>query len=218
MTNRRRFLQSAAVPAVAGFPTIVPGSALGLNGAVAPGNRVTLATIGVGWMGGDHVNAFLKVPDTQYVAVCDVDEEHLAAAKDKIDAAYGNKDCATYRAFEELLSRRDIDAVSIAGPRSLARHRGLSARQGRQGLLQRKAAGAQLQRRPRHGRGLETLRPCLADRKLAAIAGALPPRLRVGAQRPHRQSSHASRLGCPAATPISPRPKIRRHSPIRPRR
>ena len=116
MTNRRRFLQSAAVPAVGGFPTIVPGSALGLNGAVAPGNRVALATIGVGWMGGDHLTAFLKVPETQYVAVCDVDEEHLAAAKEKIDAANGNKDCAVYRAFEELLSRRDIDAVSIAVP------------------------------------------------------------------------------------------------------
>jgi len=117
MPNRRRFLQSLSAPAVAaGFPAIIPGTALGFNGAISPGNRVTIATIGVGWMGGDHVTAFLKVPEAQYVAICDVDDEHAQAAKDKIDARYGNKDCVTYRAFEEVLSRRDIDAVSIATP------------------------------------------------------------------------------------------------------
>jgi predicted dehydrogenase len=116
MANRRKFLQSLSAPALAAFPALVPGSALGLNGSVAPSDRVTLATIGTGWMGGDHVTLFLKVPEAQYVAVCDLDEEHLAAAKAKIDKAYGNRDCAVYRAFEELLSRRDIDAVSIAVP------------------------------------------------------------------------------------------------------
>src|SRR5579864_6775194 len=108
--QRRQFLQSLAAPA------IIPASALGLNGAVAPSNRVALATIGVGWMGGSHLGAFLKIPDAQYVAVCDVDDDHLRDAKDRIDAKYGNKDCVAYHAFEEVLSRRDIDAVSIAVP------------------------------------------------------------------------------------------------------
>jgi predicted dehydrogenase len=75
-----------------------------------------MGTIGVGWMGGDHVVEFLKVPTAQIVAVCDVDQQHLEAAKAKIDKKYGDTGCATYRAFEELLSRRDIDAVSIAVP------------------------------------------------------------------------------------------------------
>jgi predicted dehydrogenase len=117
MKSRRQFFRNVAASAVAsGFPTIVKASALGLNGAVAPSNRVTLATIGVGWMGGEHLNEFLKVPEAQYVAICDIDEEHLHAAKQQIDTTYGNHDCATYRAFEEVLSRKDIDAVSIAVP------------------------------------------------------------------------------------------------------
>ena len=92
MKNRRRFLQSLSAPAAAaGFPTIVKASALGLNGAIAPSNRVAIATIGVGWMGGDHVDSFLKVPDAQLVAVCDVDDSHLTAAKAKIDLAYGDQ-------------------------------------------------------------------------------------------------------------------------------
>jgi len=117
MNSRRQFLRRFASSAAAiGFPTIVKASALGRGGAVAPSDRVNFATIGVGWMGGDHVDIFLKIPEVQYVAVCDVDDDHLFAAKAKIDAKYGNRDCATYRAFEELLSRRDIDAVSIAVP------------------------------------------------------------------------------------------------------
>jgi predicted dehydrogenase len=111
MTNRRTLLQGLSA-----FPMIVKGSTLGLNGAVAASDRVPLAVIGVGWQGGGHVSAYLKVPDAQLVAVCDVDDEHLNEAKAKIDKAYGNQDCATYRAFEEVLSRRDIDAVSIALP------------------------------------------------------------------------------------------------------
>jgi predicted dehydrogenase len=50
------------------------------------------------------------------VAVCDVDEDHLVKAKEKVDKRYGDTGCATYRAFEEVLSRRDIDAVTMATP------------------------------------------------------------------------------------------------------
>jgi len=97
-------------------PAIIPASALGLNGAVAPSDRVTLATIGVGWMGDGHLDEFLKCKGFQYVAVADLDDKHLTAAKAKVDSFYGNQGCAAYHAFEEVLSRRDIDAVSIAVP------------------------------------------------------------------------------------------------------
>jgi hypothetical protein len=42
--DRRRFLKLAA-----GFPLIVPASALGKGAAVAPSGRVTVACIGTGW-------------------------------------------------------------------------------------------------------------------------------------------------------------------------
>lgn len=110
MPTRRQLLQCLAAPA------IIPASALGLNGAVAPSDRVTLATIGVGWMGGGHVDEFLKCTGVQYVALADLDDHHLTENKAKIDSFYGNQDCAAYHAFEEVLARRDIDAVSIAVP------------------------------------------------------------------------------------------------------
>ena len=83
MKNRRQFMQSLAIPAAAaGFPTIVKASALGLNGTVAAGDRVTVATIGVGGMGASHISEFLKIPEAQMVAVCDVDDDHLSAARE----------------------------------------------------------------------------------------------------------------------------------------
>jgi predicted dehydrogenase len=116
MKSRRHFIQTLAAAPVAGFPTIVKASALGLNGAVAASDRVTMATIGTGWMGTGHLEEFGKVPQAQMVAVCDFDAGHLAEGKALVDKVNGNSDCATYRAFEELLARRDIDAVSIAVP------------------------------------------------------------------------------------------------------
>ena len=53
----------------------------------------------------------------QFVAVCDVKAARRDAVKKIADEKYGNKDCAQYRDFRELLDRNDIDAVLIAtGP------------------------------------------------------------------------------------------------------
>lgn len=110
MPTRRTLLKTLAAPA------LIPGSAIGLNGATPPSDRVNLATVGVGWMGGGHVEEFLRCKGVQYIALADIDDGHLTENKAKIDMKYGNQNCAAYHAFEEVLSRRDIDAVSIAVP------------------------------------------------------------------------------------------------------
>jgi predicted dehydrogenase len=67
--SRRRFL-AAAGTAAAGC-TIVPASALGRDGKVAPSGRVHVAFIGVGSQGLRVMLKFLRQPDVQAVAVCD---------------------------------------------------------------------------------------------------------------------------------------------------
>jgi len=118
MKTRRRFLKEAGlVGAGAVAPMIIPARALGHGGATPPSDRICLATIGVGWMGHDyHLKEFLKLRDVQIVAVCDLDEGHLTRAKAAVDTEYGDQGCAAYHAFEEVLMRRDVDAVSIAVP------------------------------------------------------------------------------------------------------
>jgi predicted dehydrogenase len=76
--------------------------------------------IGTGTQGRGLLNNFLNQPDTQVLAVCDVDttrREHHRKIVDefysiKQDKAY--KGCAEYKEFQDLLARKDIDAVVIA--------------------------------------------------------------------------------------------------------
>jgi len=116
--NRRRFLKTAAqAGALLAMPQIIPGTALGKNGAVAPSERIVLGGIGIGGRGGYDLGCFLHEPDVQFVAVCDVKANRRKAVKDMADTKYGNQDCATYVDMRELLARKDIDAVLIAtGP------------------------------------------------------------------------------------------------------
>ena len=116
--NRRGFLRHAtgmAAGAMA-FPYVVPSSALGNAGSVAPSNRVVMGSIGVGSMGTGDMQGFLNKKEVQYIAVCDVDKGHRDNAKAIVDKKNGNSDCATYLDFRELIGRGDLDAVALALP------------------------------------------------------------------------------------------------------
>ena len=70
--SRRRFLQQSTV-AAAGL-TIVPRRVLGGAGYVPPSDKVNMAFIGVGAQGLRVMLRFLREPDVQAVAVCDVNK------------------------------------------------------------------------------------------------------------------------------------------------
>jgi hypothetical protein len=55
VSRGRFFYQCSAAGVALGFPTIIPYSTLGKDGAVAPSNRTTLALIGCGGRGTDWV-------------------------------------------------------------------------------------------------------------------------------------------------------------------
>jgi predicted dehydrogenase len=114
--NRRRFIQrtASAAAAAASVPLIVRSSALGLEAATPPGDKITIGCIGVGGMGTNNMQAFLGLENCRVVAVCDAYEDRQAKAKGIVDAQYGDKGCKTYGDFRELLARKDIDAVMIA--------------------------------------------------------------------------------------------------------
>ena len=111
--SRRSFL--AKVGGAVALPMLVPPSALGLDGHVAPSNRITMAGIGLGRRGGGVFRSgVLPEKDVQFVAICDVWKARRDGIKNVTDAHYGNKDCKTYIDLRELLARKDIDAVLIA--------------------------------------------------------------------------------------------------------
>ena len=107
--NRRDFLKSTtAIVATLGVPNIIPASAFGAN------DKIALGCIGVGGMGTGNMKNFLGLEDCQVVAVCDTYEDRRQRAKRLADAQYGDKGCAMYGDYSQLLARKDIDAVMIA--------------------------------------------------------------------------------------------------------
>jgi len=103
-----------AAGAAVGAPSIVPASALGAEGDVAPSNKITLGCIGVGGMGRANMRSLLPLPDARILAVCDTYEDRRKKAKSMVDAKYGDAGCAMYADFRKLLARKDIDAVVIS--------------------------------------------------------------------------------------------------------
>ena len=103
--NRRHFLMSTAV--------LAGGSAI--RGLASPNETVRMAVVGCGGRGGSHVNGWPGVPNVEIVALCDVDESHIAAKLKTLESK-GLKKPATYVDFRKLLEDKSIDAVSLATP------------------------------------------------------------------------------------------------------
>ncbi|MHC4173247.1 MAG: Gfo/Idh/MocA family protein [Planctomycetota bacterium] len=114
--SRRTFLTGAAGIAAGAvtFPYIVSSSALGAAGNVAASYRITVGCIGTGSRGTSNMRGFLGESEVQVVAVCDVVESRCQEAKNIVDRHYGDKGCAGYNNFLDVLTRKDIDAVTIA--------------------------------------------------------------------------------------------------------
>ena len=110
--SRRRFLRQSAV--AFGAPLFIPGSVLGLNGAVAPSNRITVGGIGLGPRGREVLKSFLSQRDVQFVMSADVQETRREVVRVMVNRAYENQDCAKTGEMFEVLGRKDIDAVVIA--------------------------------------------------------------------------------------------------------
>jgi predicted dehydrogenase len=101
--DRRKFLAASAATAI-GFPYFVPSRAFGAN------ERIRTGHIGVGGRGMSHVEGFVD----HAVAVCDVDQTHLAEAVQFLKGK--GREVEAYGDYRRLLDRKDIDAVIIATP------------------------------------------------------------------------------------------------------
>jgi len=117
-TNRRDFLKQSATVAAGTLilPQLIPSTALGMGGKLAPSDRIVMGCIGVGGQGTNNLRSFLWSKEVQFVAVCDVDTNHTDSAKAIIDKINKNSDCRTYGDYREFLEKEKIDAVSIALP------------------------------------------------------------------------------------------------------
>ncbi len=95
-------------------PWIIPSSALGRNGRVAPSDRITLGVIGIGPRCKKVLRDFMNHADVQCLAIAEVQASRRDDGKAMVDEKYGNTDCQLYRDFRNLLLRSDLDTILVA--------------------------------------------------------------------------------------------------------
>src|SRR3989304_5353981 len=106
---RRYFLKtSAAVAGAAASATLVPRHVLGGPRQIPPSEKMNVAGVGVGGMGGANLS---QLESQNIVALCDVDPNHAAGTIKKYPKA------KVFVDYREMLDReKDIDGVVVATP------------------------------------------------------------------------------------------------------
>ncbi len=105
-STRRMFVRGAA--GAAAMFSVVPAHVLGREGKTSPNEKLNIAGIGVGGMGGSNLNACAA---ENIVALCDVDSDYAAKTFGKFPSA------RQYTDFRAMLDQqKDIDAVIVATP------------------------------------------------------------------------------------------------------
>lgn len=133
-TNRRSFLKKTGIAVSSMFvaPIIIPASALGKNGYVAPSDRINLAFIGAGNQAENDVRGFLKDERVQITTICDVNKISTGYWEGKIggreyimkmvDDFYSEKNGKKYKSskgfvdFRDVINLKDVDAVEVVTP------------------------------------------------------------------------------------------------------
>ena len=106
--GRRNFLKQSGA-------TLFYG-ALITRAQTPPSERIRVAHVGTGGMGGAHINAFSAMPDVETVALCDVDSTRLAASAQRLVQRKPTAKPQTYADYRRILERKDIDVVTCATP------------------------------------------------------------------------------------------------------
>lgn len=118
--NRRTFIQKSA--AGAGALALSPAMFTSVTSCRGANDRIHLGHIGVGQRGSNELRTYmLPLEGSRSVAICDVFRDRREKGVEFTKEFYRDKgwnapECQAYLDFEELLERKDIDAVHITTP------------------------------------------------------------------------------------------------------
>jgi len=107
--SRRHFLQATAVGtlAVTQVPAVIRGA--------EDEKKLKMGLIGCGWYGMVDAKAALEAGGVEFVAICDVDSEHLEQSAAELEKAQGKRP-KTFKQDADLLKVPELEAVIIGTP------------------------------------------------------------------------------------------------------
>ncbi|HLO60881.1 MAG TPA: Gfo/Idh/MocA family oxidoreductase [Bacteroidales bacterium] len=113
MNSRRNFIRNASLLTAFAF---IPSSAFSVTGKRGPNDLIRVGLIGVNGMGFNDLTSFLKNPEVDLIAMCDVDknllEKRVVDLKDQGITKFPKR----YFDYRKMLENKDIDVVIIGTP------------------------------------------------------------------------------------------------------
>jgi predicted dehydrogenase len=112
MTTRRTFLKNSGT-AVMGMGLI--SSLSSATASFPASDKVKVGLVGCNGMGFADLSTFLKFPQVECIALCDVDENVLNKRAAEVEKIQGKK-AVLYRDWRKLIENKDIDVVIVGTP------------------------------------------------------------------------------------------------------
>ena len=119
MSSRKKFLhQSSLLLGGSLLAGAFPNETFAIfKNRIAPSDQLNIGAIGINGMGWSNVQAALKVPGVNLVAVCDIDKSVIdKRLKELANKNIDTSKIKTYGDYRQLLDQKDIDAVIIGTP------------------------------------------------------------------------------------------------------
>ena len=112
MNNRRDFIRKTAI--ISAGSLLSADLLAAVKRRVSANDRIGVGIIGCKGQGWSNLNALLKVPEVQCVALCDIDDNILAQRMGDLQKL--NIKPKTYTDYRKMLADKDVDVVVIATP------------------------------------------------------------------------------------------------------
>jgi predicted dehydrogenase len=100
--SRRSFFQGATI-------------AMSAARVIGANDRINVGLIGIGGRGTAHLNSYIKIPECQVIALCDVNQAARERAQARLQSVTSSKG-KEYKTMRDLFADKDVDAVSVATP------------------------------------------------------------------------------------------------------
>ena len=108
--DRRHFLKTTGIGLI-GLPVLTNSFT-----KVAASDKIRVAHVGTGSMGGGHIGWFSAFPDVETVALCDVDQLRLGEAQKMLASLNPSAKPDLYTDFRHIIDRKDVDVITCATP------------------------------------------------------------------------------------------------------
>ena len=194
--TRRTFLSTSMAATLGGLAAAAPRRALGAN------DRIRVGFIGVGNRGSQLLEIFMKQPDVEVAALCDVYEPYLSRDRTRVSKRFLDQvgervptmgealpaGVGRHHDFRELIARKDVDAVCIATPDHWHALQTIAACEAGKDVYVEKPLTYTIREGRLMAEAAATLPACRAGRPQPSRVQDLPRARRPGARRAHRAS------------------------------